>query len=142
MTPMLNCYPERRVLSEKMLSHPWLFTSTPADYYMYRLIYPGPNNNTSKSSQSDTTWRSRRTRCTSMSRRTRTERSRTTAGMTSLTMSSSNMRRLETSGTSTAVSWTWATSGTGRAFSCRSWISDPTGSLTLDELNHIIALSN
>jgi hypothetical protein len=35
MGPMLNCYPERRLLSDVMLHHPWLRSETPKDYYMY-----------------------------------------------------------------------------------------------------------
>ena len=34
MNPMLNCYPERRILSDEMLKHPWLKTETPENYYM------------------------------------------------------------------------------------------------------------
>jgi hypothetical protein len=34
MLPMLNCYPEKRILSNKMLKHPWLYTPSPPDYFM------------------------------------------------------------------------------------------------------------
>ena len=34
MLPMLNCYPEKRVLSDSMLSHPWLYTPTSPQYFM------------------------------------------------------------------------------------------------------------
>lgn len=34
MSPMLNCYPERRLLADQMLSHPWLYTKSPENYFM------------------------------------------------------------------------------------------------------------
>lgn len=34
MSPMLNCYPERRLLSDVMLKHSWLTSETPENYYM------------------------------------------------------------------------------------------------------------
>lgn len=48
MSPMLNCYPERRLLSDVMLKHSWLTSETPENYYMYASFNPGAKKNTKK----------------------------------------------------------------------------------------------
>ena len=46
MMPMLNCYPERRKLSEVVLKHPWFYTSTPDNYFMYSTLHLGRTSST------------------------------------------------------------------------------------------------
>ena len=131
MTPMLNCYPERRKLSDEMLNHPWLTSPTPNNYFMYPPCDIGLKMSTRRSRLSGTTWRRMRrvTRSTNTSRTTKTETMRTTTGEVRMSlMSSSGTRNEGTSAISTAASWTWGTSGTGMGFTWISWTSGPTGS--------------
>ena len=34
MLPMLQCYPEKRLLADQMLKHPWLYKKS-SDYILY-----------------------------------------------------------------------------------------------------------
>lgn len=136
---MLNCYPEKRVLSDRMLSHPWLYTPSPPAYFMYLPPHAGAPQSTSRSRHNATIWTSRRTSCTSMSPSRRTPRPRTMVTKLSLTTSSSGTRRWETSDTSIEASWIWGTSVTVMASSWRSWTSDPTGSSKLDQVPNPIS---
>lgn len=80
MSPMLNCYPERRLLADQMLSHPWLYTKSPENYFMYAAVYSGTQSSTRKSKPKDTIWKCRRKSSINTNRKTKTERSRTTRG--------------------------------------------------------------
>lgn len=48
MTPMLNCYPERRILSDVMLRHTWVHKKSSDNYHMYILMHLGLNRNIKK----------------------------------------------------------------------------------------------
>lgn len=131
---MLNCYPEKRVLSDKMLTHPWLHTPSPPQYFMYKRLYTGPPNSTRRSKPNATTSRRRRTRSINTSQNRKTRRPKIMEMRPNQMMSSLATRKWETFDTSTAASWTLATLATGMASSSKNWISDPIGSSKLDWL--------
>lgn len=39
MSPMLNCYPEKRLLAREILKHSWLYQPCPEEYLMYPFTY-------------------------------------------------------------------------------------------------------
>jgi len=132
MTPMLNCYPERRTLSDVMLQHPWLHTMAPATYFMYHCHHLGLRSSTRRSKPNAMIWTSRGRKCTNMSRKTRMDRLRIMEALRIRTMSFSGTRRWEIFAILIAVLWIWGTSATEMASFWKNWISDPTGNSKLD----------
>lgn len=78
MYPMLNCYPERRCLSQQLLRHAWLRVPFPEDYLLYILFYSVTMKLIRRSGWRSTTSAKRRKRATSTSLSGKTQVLRTT----------------------------------------------------------------
>lgn len=137
---MLNCYPEKRILSEQMLKHPWLKTPASPTYFMQKIFDLGLNNSTTRSKQKDTTSRSKKMRSINTNRSCKTLKQRTTGQILNLMTSSSDMRRWEIFVISIVASWIWAISVMEMEYSWRNQISGQIGNLKLDRYPKILSI--
>lgn len=133
MTPMLNCYPERRILSDVMLRHTWVHKKSSNNYHMYILMHLGLNRNIKKLRLRDMIYKFKKTKFINTNLKIKMLKLKIMEPMIQTMMTNfMDMKKQEISGTSIEVLWIWGTSDMETAFSQKNSILDQIGSFRLD----------